>query len=242
MVSQFQGWETVEVYIALHLPAQSHKSPHQHSIDVFQDPNANVLPSHISWQRLWKRAMVSLCAMSNPTIDDDALDAETGFSVRSIVTLGAVESLATTATDSDLAMEELRRAAHEDPAYVELLQHIKQGFPSDRYALPNTLRPYWKLLRVQDPTTKRWDKVGTVMGIGKSRDYLVKMPSGRIWWRNRRFLRPSMSPSKDLPPTDATPPGAESPQPALPRRSARIKGRRDAQDTACYEREGGREM
>lgn len=469
--------------------------------------------------------------VSNPTIDDDALDAETSFSVRSIVTLGAVESLATTATDSDPAMEELRRAAHEDPAYVELLQHIKQGFPSDRYALPNTLRPYWKLredlyceedlvlygarvvvpaalrhrvlarlhdshrgaeatkrrarqavywpgidadivntvracepcqvmqpsqqrephlcddnptrpfesvsadffstagkyflvvadrlsgwpvvvscgvdttssatirhlrqlfrdlgvpvrlrtdggpqfasqefaaflerwgirhnmstphypqsnghaeaavksvkyliqkvaptghldceafdrgllelrntpnhtgrspaqilyghplrscvpahakafqkqwqaraescdrraavrlqddtdrydaharplppleldavVRVQDPTTKRWDKVGTVMGIGKSRDYLVKMPSGRIWWRNRRFLRPSMSPSKDLPPTDATPPGAESPQPALPRRSARIKGRRDAQDTACYEREGGREM
>ncbi|KAK8394796.1 hypothetical protein O3P69_005935 [Scylla paramamosain] len=180
--------------------------------------------------------------VSNPTIDDDALDAETSFSVRSIVTLGAVESLATTATDSDPAMEELRRAAHEDPAYVELLQHIKQGFPSDRYALPNTLRPYWKLLRVQDPTTKRWDKVGTVMGIGKSRDYLVKMPSGRIWWRNRRFLRPSMSPSKDLPPTDATPPGAESPQPALPRRSARIKGRRDAQDTVCYEREGGREM
>ncbi|KAK8400953.1 hypothetical protein O3P69_002618 [Scylla paramamosain] len=172
-----------------------------------------------------------LTCVSNPTIDDDALDAETSFSVRSIVTLGAVESLATTATDSDPAMEELRRAAHEDPAYVELLQHIKQGFPSDRYALPNTLRPYWKLLRVQDPTTKRWDKVGTVMGIGKSRDYLVKMPSGRIWWRNRRFLRPSMSPSKDLPPTDATPPGAESPQPALPRRSARIKGRRDAQDT-----------
>ncbi|KAK8397121.1 hypothetical protein O3P69_004659 [Scylla paramamosain] len=70
--------------------------------------------------------------VSNPTIDDDALDAETSFSVRSIVTLGAVESLATTATDSDPAMEELRRAAHEDPAYVELLQHIKQGFPSDR--------------------------------------------------------------------------------------------------------------
>ncbi|XP_045135665.1 uncharacterized protein LOC123518729 [Portunus trituberculatus] len=98
------------------------------------------------------------------------------------------------------------------------------------------------IVHVQDPTTKRWDKVGTVMGIGKSRDYLDKMPSGRTWWRNRRFLRPSMSPPEDRPPTEANPPGAESPQSALPRRSARIKDRRDAQDTVCYEREGGREM
>ncbi|XP_045123928.1 uncharacterized protein LOC123511914 [Portunus trituberculatus] len=35
------------------------------------------------------------------------------------------------------------------------------------------------VVRFQDPTRKRWDKVGTVMGIGKSLDYLVKMPSGR---------------------------------------------------------------
>jgi len=98
------------------------------------------------------------------------------------------------------------------------------------------------VVRVQDQTTKRWDKVGTVMGIGKSRDYLVKMPSGRVWWRNRRFLRPSTSPSEDLPTTEATPAGAEQSQPAMPRRSARITGRSDAQDTACYEREGGREM
>ena len=83
--------------------------------------------------------------VSNPTIDDDALDAETSFSVRSIVTLRAVESLATIATDFDPVMEEFRRVAQDDPAYVELLQGVKQGFPSDRYSLPNTVRPYWKI-------------------------------------------------------------------------------------------------
>ena len=43
-------------------------------------------------------------------------------------------------------------------------------------------------VRIQDPVTKRWDKVATVMGVGKSRDYLVRTTSGRVLWRNRRFL------------------------------------------------------
>ena len=30
------------------------------------------------------------------------------------------------------------------------------------------------LVRIQDPVSKRWDKVGTVMGRGQNRDYLVK--------------------------------------------------------------------
>jgi len=42
---------------------------------------------------------------------------------------------------------------------------------------------------VQDPRTGRWDRTGVVVGVGERRDYLVKMPSGRVWWRNRRFLR-----------------------------------------------------
>ena len=42
---------------------------------------------------------------------------------------------------------------------------------------------------VQDTTSKRWDKVGEIVGIGMHCDYRVKMPSGRTWWRNRRYLR-----------------------------------------------------
>ena len=49
-------------------------------------------------------------------------------------------------------------------------------------------------VRIQDPVTKRWDKAGIVMGVGRSRDYHVKLPSGRVLWRNRRFLRPVPKP------------------------------------------------
>ena len=46
-------------------------------------------------------------------------------------------------------------------------------------------------VRVQHPTTKKWDRVGVIIGIGQNRDYHVKLPSGRVYWRNRRFLRSS---------------------------------------------------
>ena len=100
-------------------------------------------------------------------------------------------------------------------------------------------------VRLQDPTTKRWDTVGIVMGVGQSRDYLVKMPSGRVLWRNRRLLRP-VPPCPDDPLADAGPPVdpdlSTTPQ---PRRSDRLRAKNDqktAQDTSCYEREGEREM
>ena len=43
---------------------------------------------------------------------------------------------------------------------------------------------------MQNPITKMWDKVGVIVAIGRNRDYLVKTGSGRVYWRNRRFLRP----------------------------------------------------
>ncbi|XP_066973182.1 golgin subfamily A member 6-like protein 25 [Macrobrachium rosenbergii] len=43
---------------------------------------------------------------------------------------------------------------------------------------------------VQDHTTGLWNRPGVVVGIGSRRDYLIKMGSGRILWRNRKFLRP----------------------------------------------------
>ncbi|XP_064106961.1 uncharacterized protein LOC135215937 [Macrobrachium nipponense] len=45
-------------------------------------------------------------------------------------------------------------------------------------------------VRIQDSTTLRWDKVGIVMGRGMSRKYEIRLPSGRVWFRNRRHLRP----------------------------------------------------
>ena len=43
---------------------------------------------------------------------------------------------------------------------------------------------------VQDTRTGLWDRTGVISGIGKFRNFLVKLPSGRLCWRNRRFLRP----------------------------------------------------
>lgn len=45
---------------------------------------------------------------------------------------------------------------------------------------------------IQDPRSRRWTSVGTVVEVGRRRDYQVRLPSGRVLWRNRRFLRPHM--------------------------------------------------
>ena len=44
-------------------------------------------------------------------------------------------------------------------------------------------------VRVQGDNGKRWDRIGKIVDIGKFRDYLVAVPSGRSYWRNRRFLK-----------------------------------------------------
>lgn len=52
-------------------------------------------------------------------------------------------------------------------------------------------------MRLQDAQTKRWNRVGVVMGIGNSsRDFLVRTPSVRVLWRIRRFLREIPSPQQ----------------------------------------------
>ena len=43
---------------------------------------------------------------------------------------------------------------------------------------------------LQDPKTGLWDRTGVIVGIGKRRDYFVRLPSGRAYWRDRRYLRP----------------------------------------------------
>ncbi|XP_065190896.1 uncharacterized protein K02A2.6-like [Sycon ciliatum] len=48
---------------------------------------------------------------------------------------------------------------------------------------------------IQHPKTKRWSSRGVVVAIGDHRDYYVKLPSGRVYWRNRRYLRPYRPPT-----------------------------------------------
>ena len=48
---------------------------------------------------------------------------------------------------------------------------------------------------VQNPRTKKWDQFGTTIRIGRTRSYHVRLPSGRVLWRNRRYRRPVPPPS-----------------------------------------------
>ena len=42
---------------------------------------------------------------------------------------------------------------------------------------------------IQNALTKKWNTCGTIIGKGNFRDYLVKLPSGKTFWRNRKFFR-----------------------------------------------------
>jgi hypothetical protein len=66
-------------------------------------------------------------------------------------------------------------------------ERVKAAY--DQHARP--LRPLrvGDSVRVQDADSKRWDKQGIIVSVGESRDYRVKMQSGRIYLRNRKFLR-----------------------------------------------------
>ena len=78
-----------------------------------------------------------------------------------------------------------RRAAASDEAARDAY---------DLHARPLPTLRVGQRVRIQDATTQRWDKVGVIMGTGRTRNYTVRLPSGRVWWRNRRFLRPVPSP------------------------------------------------
>jgi hypothetical protein len=85
-------------------------------------------------------------------------------------------------------------------------ERVKAAY--DQHARP--LRPLrvGDSVRVQDADSKRWDKQGIIVSVGESRDYRVKMQSGRIYWRNRKFLRLVYPPLA----TDADP---AAPSPAI---------------------------
>lgn len=72
---------------------------------------------------------------------------------------------------------------------------VQQQYDAHAHPLPR-LR-VGQTVRVQDPTSHRWDKVGVVMGCGRSREYEVCLPSGRVFRRNRRFLYPVPTPGED---------------------------------------------
>ena len=76
----------------------------------------------------------------------------------------------------------------------------------DQHARPLPRLSVGQTVRIQNPTSLRWDKVGIIMSRGKSREYEVRLSSGRVWWRKCRFLRSVPSPGVDsLPHIPVTP-------------------------------------
>ena len=89
-------------------------------------------------------------------------------------------------------------------------------------------------VRVQNHSTKLWDRVGIIVAVGRFRDYRIKFPSGSVLWRNRRFLRPASGSDPEPSSSAETAPPSSSPTPvpvsekpsapaAAPRRSERKK-------------------
>ena len=52
-------------------------------------------------------------------------------------------------------------------------------------------------VRLQDPATKKWDRCCDIVCVGKNRDYHVRLPSGRVLWRNRRVVEPTAMVSQE---------------------------------------------
>lgn len=75
-----------------------------------------------------------------------------------------------------------------DQKAAEQAGKVKEAY--DKRARPLKPLIIGQSVRLQNYSSKRWDRVGTIVGIGKHRDYHIKVPSGRVCWLNRRFIRP----------------------------------------------------
>ena len=115
---------------------------------------------------------LSRAPVSHPTLEDDVSCADSAAHISAIVTVNAIAS--------------------EDNARAEQvnLQYDQHVHPLPRLSVEQTVR-------IQNPTSLRWDKVGVIMSCGRSRDYEIHLRSGRVWWCNRRFLRVVPSPGFD---------------------------------------------
>ena len=117
---------------------------------------------------------------------------------------------------------EWQRAADDCDARAELLQDtVRENY--DRHSKLLQSPVLGSPVAVQHPDSRRWDQLGTVVGLGRRRDVLVKLPSGRVLWRNRRFVRPfppavvrRSPPSSSAAPALSSPPSAAPPLPPSP--------------------------
>jgi len=169
-----------------------------------------------------------------------------GFSPAQVV-FGRPLSSFLFANHRSFAREHQTAANAADTAAEHLRFDTKEHYDKTSSPLP-PLRIGTRV-RIQDPITKLWSATGVVVAIGQRRDYYVKLPSGRVYWRNRRFLRihyesiPTSTPPLDTSSTADSSHGTERPvhadlatqQPRLRRsqRERRTTDRLDISSTRC---------
>ena len=81
-----------------------------------------------------------------------------------------------------------QRAAEECDEKAAVKSHTAEYYDRSARSL-RSLRVSQQVL-LQDPKTGLWDRTGTIVGLGNRRDCLIRLPSGRTYRRNRRYLRP----------------------------------------------------
>ena len=52
-------------------------------------------------------------------------------------------------------------------------------------------------VRIQGHITKIMLRSGLIIGVGRNCDHHIKLPSGRVWWRNRRLILPIPTEGED---------------------------------------------
>ena len=78
----------------------------------------------------------------------------------------------------------------KDEAQCQNLQ--KYSPPYIYWTFLNVFLHCRKSTRIFDPVSKKWTQSGRVIAIGERRSYDVQLGDGRIWTRNRKFLRPKV--------------------------------------------------
>ena len=74
---------------------------------------------------------------------------------------------------------------------------LRERAKDQHYSRARKLEP-GTVVRVQHHPSKRWDLIGTVMEVKpRGRSYLVRSETGRIYWRNRKFIRPYFPSEED---------------------------------------------
>ena len=116
--------------------------------------------------------------------------------------------------DSWIAVQEKKDSGHFD---------VQEYYNRSAKELPE-IRPGTEVF-IQNDLTRRWDKVGVVVEKLRYRSYLLRLPSGRTWVRNRRFIRAKEQSTPAVPePEDQEP---QVPQPIPPPRPSRQKKQPD---------------